>query len=118
MSFVELFVRRRVLAYMLSAAMLLFGFVGLRGIGLDRLPNVEPPIITVTTVNPGASPEIMDASVSSVLETAVNSIAGIDVELFVLHLDAFFGEKDADPARIGRAAIFNNLHRGICSIRP
>ena len=77
MNFVNLFVRRRVLAYMLSAAMLLFGVIGLRGIGLDRLPNIEPPMITVTTVNPGASPEIMDASVSSVIESAVNSVAGI-----------------------------------------
>ena len=77
MNFVTLFVRRRVFAYMLSAAMLLFGFIGLRGVGLDRLPNIEPPMITVTTVNPGASPEIMDASISSVIESAVNSVAGI-----------------------------------------
>ena len=78
MNIIELFVRRRVLAYMLSAALLLFGFIGLRGIGLDRLPNVNPPLITVTTVNPGASPEVMDASVSSVLESAVNAVAGIE----------------------------------------
>jgi HAE1 family hydrophobic/amphiphilic exporter-1 len=77
-NFVALFIRRRVLAYMLSAALLLFGFIGLRGVGLDRLPNVEPPLITVTTVNPGASPEIMDASVSSVIESGVNSVAGIE----------------------------------------
>jgi HAE1 family hydrophobic/amphiphilic exporter-1 len=75
---IELFVRRRVLAYMLSAALLLFGFIGLRGVGLDRLPNVNPPMITVTTVNPGASPEVMDSSVSSVLESAVNAVAGIE----------------------------------------
>ncbi len=75
MNIIELFVRRRVLAYMLSAALLLFGFIGLRGVGLDRLPNVNPPMITVTTVNPGASPEVMDASVSSVLESAVNAVA-------------------------------------------
>ncbi|MCB1704026.1 MAG: efflux RND transporter permease subunit [Halioglobus sp.] len=77
MNFVELFVRRRVLAYMLSAAMLLFGVIGLRGVGLDRLPDINPPMITVTTVNPGASPEVMDASVSAVLESAVNSVSGI-----------------------------------------
>ncbi len=78
MNIVELFVRRRVLAYMLSAAMLLFGIIGLRGVGLDRLPDINPPMITVTTVNPGASPEVMDASVSAVLESAVNSVAGIE----------------------------------------
>lgn len=78
MNFVALFVQRRVLAYMLSAALLLFGYIGLSGVGLDRLPNVDPPMITVTTVNPGASPEVMDASVSSVIESAVNSVAAIE----------------------------------------
>jgi HAE1 family hydrophobic/amphiphilic exporter-1 len=77
-NFAELFVRRRVLAYMLSAALLLFGLIGLRDLGVDRLPNVNPPMITVTTFNPGASPEVMDASVSSVIESAVNSVAGIE----------------------------------------
>jgi HAE1 family hydrophobic/amphiphilic exporter-1 len=67
---------------MLSAAMLLFGYIGLTGVGLDRLPNVDAPMVTVTTVNPGASPEIMDASVSSVIESAVNSVAGI------VHIDS------------------------------
>ncbi|QFU77182.1 efflux RND transporter permease subunit [Halioglobus maricola] len=78
MNFVALFIQRRVLAYMLSAALLLFGFIGLSGVGLDRLPNVEPPMIAITTINSGASPEVMDASVSSVIESAVNSIAGIE----------------------------------------
>lgn len=78
MNLIELFVTRRVLAYMLSATMLLFGYVGLRGIGLDRMPNVEPPLITVTTVNPGASPQVIDASISSPIESAINSVAGID----------------------------------------
>ena len=41
MNFVDIFVRRRVLAYMLSAAIILFGLIGLRDIGLDRMPIVE-----------------------------------------------------------------------------
>ena len=78
MSLVELFIRRRVLAYMLSAAMLLFGVIGLNGVGLDRFPNVDPPMITITTPYPGASPEVIDASVSSVIESTANSVAGIE----------------------------------------
>jgi HAE1 family hydrophobic/amphiphilic exporter-1 len=65
MDLISLFVKRRVLAYML-------------GIGVDRNPNVEPPVITVTTVNPGATPEVMDSSISSVIESAVNAISGIE----------------------------------------
>ena len=78
MNFVEIFVRRRVLAYMLSAVIILFGLIGLRDIGLDRMPNVSPPVVTVTTVNPGASPEVMDSSITSVIEAAVNSISAIE----------------------------------------
>ncbi|EEB79545.1 RND transporter, HAE1/HME family, permease protein [marine gamma proteobacterium HTCC2148] len=78
MNLVDIFVRRRVLAYMLSAAIILFGLIGLRDIGLDRMPNVSPPVVTVTTVNPGASPEVMDSSITSVIESAVNSISAID----------------------------------------
>lgn len=78
MNFVGIFVRHRVLAYMLSLAIILFGLIGLRDIGLDRMPNVSPPVVTITTVNPGASPEVMDSSITSIVESAVNSISAID----------------------------------------
>ena len=92
MSVIDIFVRRRVLAYMLSAAILLFGLIGLRDIGLNRMPNVSPPVVTITTVNPGASPEIMDSSITSVIEASVNSISAIDyvrsqsVPLSLIHI--------------------------------
>jgi HAE1 family hydrophobic/amphiphilic exporter-1 len=78
MNMIGLFARRRVLAYMLSTAVILFGLIGLRDVGLGRMPNVSPPIVTVTTVNPGASPEVMDSSITSIIESAVNSISAID----------------------------------------
>jgi HAE1 family hydrophobic/amphiphilic exporter-1 len=77
MNWVTLFVERRVLAYMISAAIMLFGIIGMRGIGVDRMPNVEPPVITVTTVNPGATPQVMDSNISSLVESAVNSVSGV-----------------------------------------
>ncbi|MCL4113346.1 UNVERIFIED_CONTAM: hypothetical protein GTU68_027534 [Idotea baltica] len=45
------------------------------------MPNVSPPVVTVTTVNPGASPEVMDSSITSIIESAVNSISAIDYVL-------------------------------------
>jgi len=78
MNIIDIFVRHRVLAYMLSAAIILFGLIGLRDIGLDRMPNVSPPMVTVTTFNPGASPEVIDSSITSIIESAVNSISAID----------------------------------------
>ena len=56
MNLIDTFVHRRVLAYMLNGAIILFGLVGLRDIGLDRMPNVSPPVVSITTVNPGWRP--------------------------------------------------------------
>ena len=78
MNIIGVFVHRRVLAYMLSAAIILFGLIGLGDIGLDRMPNVSPPVVTVTTINPGASPEVVDSSITSVVESAVNSISALE----------------------------------------
>ncbi len=71
-------VKRHVFAYMLSAVLLLFGVISYDRIGVDRHPKIEFPMISVQTILPGASPEIMDASVSNIIETSVNSVPGID----------------------------------------
>ena len=63
---------------MLSAVLVLFGIISYRDIGVDRFPTVEFPMISVTTILPGATPEIIDASVTSLIESVVNSSPGID----------------------------------------
>ena len=74
----ELSIRRHVFAYMLSGVLLLFGLVSYDRIGVDRFPNIEFPVISVQTVLPGASPEIIDSSVANLIEGAVNSVPGIE----------------------------------------
>jgi len=74
----EISIRRHVFAYMLSAVLVLFGIISYRDIGVDRFPTVEFPMISVTTILPGATPEIIDASVTSLIESVVNSSPGID----------------------------------------
>jgi len=78
MTLPELAIRRHVLAYMISAVMVLFGIIGFQRIGVDRFPEIEFPLVSVTTVLPGASPEIIEASITSIVESAVNSVPGID----------------------------------------
>ena len=78
MKLAELSVRRHVLAFMASAVFVLFGLVAYDRIGVDRFPRVEFPVISITTVLPGANPDIVDASVTNIIETAVNSVPGID----------------------------------------
>ncbi len=78
MTLPELSIRRHVLAYMVSGVMLLFGLIGYQSIGVDRFPEIEFPLISVTTTLPGASPEIVDASITNIIEGSVNSVPGID----------------------------------------
>ena len=74
----ELAIKRYVFAYMLSAVMVLFGIISYKDIGIDRYPTIELPMISVTTILPGATPEIIDSSVTNLIESVVNSTPGID----------------------------------------
>jgi HAE1 family hydrophobic/amphiphilic exporter-1 len=78
MTLPELSIRRHVLAFMLSGVLVLFGIISYQRIGVDRFPYIEFPIISVTTTQKGANPDIIDASITNVIETAVNSVPGIE----------------------------------------
>ncbi len=78
MSLPTLSIRRHVFAAMLSIVLVLFGLIGYQRIGVDRYPQVEFPLVSVVTVLPGANPQIVDTSVTGVIESAVNAIPGID----------------------------------------
>jgi len=77
MSIPEISINRHVLAWMLSAVIALVGIVSYDRIGVDRYPFIDFPAISVTTILPGANPEIIDASVTNLIETAVNAVPGI-----------------------------------------
>jgi hydrophobic/amphiphilic exporter-1 (mainly G- bacteria), HAE1 family len=74
----ELSIRRHVFAYMLSAVLVLFGAIAYQRMGVDKLPYIEFPIISISTTYRGANPDIIDASITNLIETAVNSVPGIE----------------------------------------
>jgi len=74
----ELSVRRHVLTYMLSGVLILFGVISYERIGVDRFPSIEFPMISVSTALPGANPEVVDAAVTNLIESSVNSVSGIE----------------------------------------
>ncbi|RMH61616.1 MAG: efflux RND transporter permease subunit [Zetaproteobacteria bacterium] len=71
-------IQRHVLAWMMSALLVLFGVISYQRIGVDRFPTVDFPMVSVTTVQVGADPDIVDASMTSLIEEKVNSIPGIE----------------------------------------
>ncbi len=78
MNLPELSIKRHVLAVMLSGALMLFGLISYQRVGVDQFPKVDFPIITVTTTLRGANPENVDMSVTNVIESAINSVPGIE----------------------------------------
>ena len=78
MTLSELSIQRHVLAFMLSAVLVLFGLIAYQRIGVDKLPYIEFPVISITTNQRGANPDIIDASITNLIETSVNSVPGIE----------------------------------------
>ncbi|AXK38730.1 efflux RND transporter permease subunit [Crenobacter cavernae] len=79
MNGVALFIHRHVLAFVLSAVVVIFGVVAYQRIGVDRYPAIEQPQVSVSTTLAGATPQVIDQSVTQVIESAVNSVPGIDI---------------------------------------
>ncbi|OGA80373.1 MAG: acriflavin resistance protein [Betaproteobacteria bacterium RIFCSPLOWO2_12_FULL_66_14] len=78
MTLPELSIKRHVLAFMASGVLLLFGIISYQRIGMDRLPYIEYPVISVTTVLRGGNPEVIDAAMTNLIESAVNGVPGIE----------------------------------------
>jgi multidrug efflux pump len=70
-------IRRPVLASMLSAALVLFGVIGYTRLSVRELPDIDPPIISVSTVLPGANAQVVETAVTDILEEELSTIQGI-----------------------------------------
>jgi multidrug efflux pump len=68
---------RPVLATVMSLVIIAFGLVSLTRLPNRELPDVDPPVVAVTTVFPGAAPEVVETSITQVLEDELIGIEGI-----------------------------------------
>ncbi len=73
----ELCIRRPVMTVLLSLAIVVVGIFSYAKLPIAALPSYNTPIISVTAALPGASPEIMAASVATPLEKQFSTIAGL-----------------------------------------
>src|SRR5215212_6643236 len=97
-------VRRPVFASVLILSVVAVSFKKKTQMGVERLPNVDIPTITVTTRLPGAAPEQVESEITDKIEEAVNTISGIDqlnsnsAEGISQVIVTFRLDKDADVA--------------------
>src|SRR5438874_2968533 len=68
---------RPVLASMISAALVLFGVIGYTRLSVRELPDIDPPIISVSTTLPGANAQVVETAVTDVLEEELSTIQGL-----------------------------------------
>jgi multidrug efflux pump len=77
-SFSAPFIRRPVATLMLNVSLLVFGFLGLQRLPVRELPDIDPPIVNVLTVLPGASAEVVETEVTERLEDVIAGVEGIN----------------------------------------
>ncbi|MEF9404316.1 multidrug transporter subunit MdtB [Ralstonia solanacearum K60] len=73
----RIFILRPVATTLLMVAILLSGLVAYRMLPLSALPEVDYPTIQVTTLYPGASPDVMTSSITAPLERQFGQMPGL-----------------------------------------
>src|SRR6188508_3248262 len=73
----DLSIRRPVLASMLSLALVLFGIIGYTQLSVREFPDVDAPIVSVSTVLPGANPQVVESAVTDILEEELSTVEGL-----------------------------------------
>jgi hydrophobic/amphiphilic exporter-1 (mainly G- bacteria), HAE1 family len=75
---IRTFIQRPIFTSMILLAVVVFGLFAYPRIGVDQMPEVDFPVVTVTTLLPGADPETIEKNVSKPLEEALNTLSGLD----------------------------------------
>ncbi|HBR56487.1 MAG TPA: AcrB/AcrD/AcrF family protein, partial [Blastocatellia bacterium] len=100
----EICVKRPVFATMLILSLVVVGAFSFLSLGVDLFPKIDFPTVTITVLNPGATPQEIETEITEKIEEAVNTISGIDelrstsVEGISQVFVQFLLEKDVDVA--------------------
>ena len=62
---------------MMSAALIVAGIIGFYRLPIRELPDVDPPIVSVSTFLRGANPRVIESTITDVLEEELSSIPGL-----------------------------------------
>jgi HAE1 family hydrophobic/amphiphilic exporter-1 len=73
----EICIKRPIFACMIILAMVVVGIAAHEKLGVDRYPAMDLPTVSVRTVLPGGTPELVENDVTEQIEEAVNTVQGI-----------------------------------------
>ena len=77
MFFTRISIHNPVLATMMMAMLVVLGIFSYQRLRVDQFPDINFPVVVVTTEYPGASPESVETDVTRPVEEAVNTVSGI-----------------------------------------
>ncbi|MCU0516001.1 MAG: efflux RND transporter permease subunit [Oscillatoria sp. Prado101] len=75
--FTNFFIKRSVFSSVCSLLIILVGLVGYTRLPVQEYPTIDPPVVSVTTVYPGANPQVVETEVTEILEAEINGVEGI-----------------------------------------
>src|ERR1700688_2095136 len=78
MKFTDIFIRRPVLAFVVSLLILLIGLKAMLSLPIRQFPRLYNTTITVTTIYPGAAPDLIQGFITTPIEQTVATAEGID----------------------------------------
>jgi multidrug efflux pump len=74
----DISIHRPVFATVVSLLLIVLGVISFTRLPLRELPDIDPPVVSITTTYTGASAAVMETRVTKVLEDAVSGIEGVD----------------------------------------
>lgn len=77
MTLSDLSIKNPVFAWMLMAALIVFGMIGFQRMGVSQMPDVDFPVISVSLTWEGAAPEVLETDVVDIAEDTLMNIQGI-----------------------------------------
>lgn len=77
MSLSDISIKNPVFAWMLMAALMIFGIISYSRLGVSQLPDVDFPVVSVNLTWEGAAPEVMESDVVDIVEDSIMSIQGV-----------------------------------------
>ncbi len=78
MNIAKLSINRPIFISCIVILMLVLGFTSLRKMGVDQFPDVTIPVVSVTTLYPGAPPQDVELLISKPIEDELGSLSGLN----------------------------------------
>jgi len=73
----ELSIQRPVFASVMSLVILLFGILSFLRLPVREYPDIDPPIVSITTFYRGASPSVVETEITDILEEQLSTLEGV-----------------------------------------